>query len=227
MSYTVAITGKGGVGKTTVASLLVTRLVARGCAPVLAIDADPNSCLDSALGLELEARIFRAQKRPGEAARVLDYLRDDAARAYDHYEAMISQEGQQGLARELARMGYEIIELNIGNPGLYGFRTPETMRLAMIEIRKGDTATLGISMVQEINNDWMLPLETVLPANRLGPIYADVPKVACATCHKGYQRPIQGLNVIGDYPELAAAGAPGRKTVTAASVRSTSKAIWL
>lgn len=70
------------------------------------------------------------------------------------------------------------------------------------------TATLGISMVQEINNDWMLPLETVLPANRLGPIYADVPKVACATCHKGYQRPIQGLNVIGDYPELAAAGVP-------------------
>ena len=50
MSYTVAITGKGGVGKTTVASLLVTRLIARGCAPVLAIDADPNTCLDSALG---------------------------------------------------------------------------------------------------------------------------------------------------------------------------------
>ncbi|MCC5974159.1 MAG: FAD-dependent thymidylate synthase [Rubellimicrobium sp.] len=40
----------------------------------------------------------------GEAARVLDWLREDAARAYDHYEAMISQEGQQGLARELARM---------------------------------------------------------------------------------------------------------------------------
>ena len=39
-----------------------------------------------------------------EAARVLDWLRDDANRAYDHYEAMISQEGQQGLARELARM---------------------------------------------------------------------------------------------------------------------------
>ena len=53
MSYTVAITGKGGVGKTTVASLLVTRLVARGCAPVLAIDADPNSCLDSALAQAL------------------------------------------------------------------------------------------------------------------------------------------------------------------------------
>ncbi|QFT64457.1 FAD-dependent thymidylate synthase [Roseivivax sp. THAF30] len=39
-----------------------------------------------------------------EADRVLRYLRDDAMRAYDHYEEMISDEGQQGLARELARM---------------------------------------------------------------------------------------------------------------------------
>lgn len=39
-----------------------------------------------------------------EAARVLDILKSDAARCYDNYEAMISQEGQQGLARELARM---------------------------------------------------------------------------------------------------------------------------
>jgi alanine-synthesizing transaminase len=33
----------------------------------------------------------------------------------------------------LERQGYEIISLNIGNPGLFGYRTPETMRLAMIE----------------------------------------------------------------------------------------------
>ncbi len=36
-------------------------------------------------------------------------------------------------AQELERQGYEIISLNIGNPGVFGFRTPETMRLAMIE----------------------------------------------------------------------------------------------
>jgi thymidylate synthase (FAD) len=44
-----------------------------------------------------------------EAARVLRWLREDSDRAYDHYEAMIGEEGpdgapQQGLARELARM---------------------------------------------------------------------------------------------------------------------------
>ncbi len=36
-------------------------------------------------------------------------------------------------AQELERQGYEITQLNIGNPGLFGLRTPETMRLAMIE----------------------------------------------------------------------------------------------
>ena len=36
-------------------------------------------------------------------------------------------------AQEMERQGYEILSLNIGNPGLFGFRTPETMRLAMIE----------------------------------------------------------------------------------------------
>ncbi|MEQ8898468.1 MAG: FAD-dependent thymidylate synthase [Roseovarius sp.] len=39
-----------------------------------------------------------------EAQRVLEYLKADSTRAYDHYEEMIGQDGQQGLARELARM---------------------------------------------------------------------------------------------------------------------------
>ena len=39
-----------------------------------------------------------------EAARVLDILKADSNRAYDHYEQMISEDGQSGLARELARM---------------------------------------------------------------------------------------------------------------------------
>ena len=39
-----------------------------------------------------------------EAARVLEILKTDANRAYDNYETMISEDGQAGLARELARM---------------------------------------------------------------------------------------------------------------------------
>jgi len=43
-------------------------------------------------------------------------------------------------ANEMERMGHEIVPLNIGNPGVFGFRTPETMRLAMIENLKASEA---------------------------------------------------------------------------------------
>ncbi len=39
-----------------------------------------------------------------EAQRVLETLKTDSTQAYDHYQDMLSQDGQQGLARELARM---------------------------------------------------------------------------------------------------------------------------
>jgi CO dehydrogenase maturation factor len=45
------------VGKTTIAGLLVIRLIARGCKPVLAIDADPNTCLDAALDVRIKKTI--------------------------------------------------------------------------------------------------------------------------------------------------------------------------
>ncbi|AMN46976.1 aminotransferase [Steroidobacter denitrificans] len=43
-------------------------------------------------------------------------------------------------ANEMERLGYDIVPLNIGNPGVFGFRTPETMRLAMIENLKASEA---------------------------------------------------------------------------------------
>ncbi|MFA5057332.1 MAG: AAA family ATPase [Opitutaceae bacterium] len=67
MSYTIAITGKGGVGKTTVASLIVLRLAAGGRRPVLAVDADPNTCLDTALGVRIKHTVGGVR----EEARVL------------------------------------------------------------------------------------------------------------------------------------------------------------
>jgi len=53
MSYTIAVAGKGGTGKTTVASLIIRDLVRRGIGPVLAVDADPNSNLAEAFGVNV------------------------------------------------------------------------------------------------------------------------------------------------------------------------------
>ena len=51
MAKTIAVAGKGGVGKTSIAALLISQLSQRGLA--LAIDADPSANLNQALGLEL------------------------------------------------------------------------------------------------------------------------------------------------------------------------------
>ena len=51
MSTVVAVTGKGGTGKTTVSGLLIRYLTHNGKRPVLAVDADPDSNLPEALGM--------------------------------------------------------------------------------------------------------------------------------------------------------------------------------
>jgi len=49
----IALSGKGGTGKTTISALLIEALIGAGEAPVLAVDADPNANLNEALGLPL------------------------------------------------------------------------------------------------------------------------------------------------------------------------------
>ena len=65
------------------------------------------------------------------------------------------------------------------------------------------TASVGIQMVLELNNDYLDPIGGLLPDNRLGPVYGDAPKAACMTCHKGYSKPLQGTPMLSDWPELA------------------------
>ena len=49
--FTIALSGKGGTGKTTVSSLLIRSFIDMGEIPVLAVDADPNANLHEALGV--------------------------------------------------------------------------------------------------------------------------------------------------------------------------------
>ncbi|PWJ21716.1 photosynthetic reaction center cytochrome PufC [Jannaschia seohaensis] len=69
-------------------------------------------------------------------------------------------------------------------------------------------ASLAIEMVRGMNNEFLEPLGPEYPEHRLGPVYADAPKAACKTCHKGYNKPMQGLNMAADWPELASTEPP-------------------
>ncbi|MFA4028665.1 MAG: hypothetical protein GDYSWBUE_000690 [Candidatus Fervidibacterota bacterium] len=64
----ISIAGKGGTGKTTFAALLIKWLAENGKGPILAIDADPNSNLNEALGMEVNAYIADILSRVRTAA---------------------------------------------------------------------------------------------------------------------------------------------------------------
>ncbi|MBD3322314.1 MAG: AAA family ATPase [Chitinivibrionales bacterium] len=67
MSTLIAVSGKGGVGKTTLSALIVRQLIRHGKKPVLAVDADPNTCLDAALGITADKSVGSVR----EEARLL------------------------------------------------------------------------------------------------------------------------------------------------------------
>ncbi len=67
-NYLIAITGKGGVGKTTLAALVIHRLIQKNCRPVLAVDADPNMCLNLALGVPVNKTVGSVREEAREAA---------------------------------------------------------------------------------------------------------------------------------------------------------------
>lgn len=57
MAFTIAFSGKGGTGKSTIAALTVRYLTEEMNKTVLAVDADPNSCLGMELGLEVNESV--------------------------------------------------------------------------------------------------------------------------------------------------------------------------
>ena len=57
MSFNIAVAGKGGSGKTSVASLVIRYLKKQNKGPILAIDADPNANLGESLGLEVRQTV--------------------------------------------------------------------------------------------------------------------------------------------------------------------------
>jgi CO dehydrogenase maturation factor len=71
MSFTIAVTGKGGVGKTTTSALMVQWLVANRKTPVMAVDADSNANLNEALGVAYDATVGGIREDAKETAQKL------------------------------------------------------------------------------------------------------------------------------------------------------------
>ncbi len=57
----------------------------------------------------------------------------------------------------------------------------------------------GIEMVQNVNEEYLIPLASALPDNRLGP-RGDAPKAQCSTCHQGIPKPMYGADMLSDHP---------------------------
>ena len=61
MAYSIALAGKGGTGKTTVAGMLVKYLMIKDKVPILAVDADSNANFNEVLGLEFADTLGNAR----------------------------------------------------------------------------------------------------------------------------------------------------------------------
>jgi len=69
MAFIIALAGKGGTGKTTIAGLTIRYLVEKRNRPVLAVDADANSCLNEALGVDVHTTIGTLREESLELIR--------------------------------------------------------------------------------------------------------------------------------------------------------------
>ncbi len=103
MTMTIAVAGKGGTGKTTLAGLIIRRLVEAQASPILAIDADPASNLNTVLGLPLEKTVGDVREETSEKARANLLEAGIAKRDLLDYE--INSSVVEGVGVDLLAMG--------------------------------------------------------------------------------------------------------------------------
>ncbi len=101
MGKTIVTGGKGGTGKTTIAALLINQLAQRGT--VLAVDADPSTNLNLALGMPLEDTIGHVREEMAIAVKGGTY--DDSMPKPDYIEMMIMESLVESEKVDLLAMG--------------------------------------------------------------------------------------------------------------------------
>src|SRR4030066_324589 len=117
----IAVSGKGGTGKTTIAALVIRYLLRKKYKPILAVDADPNANLGDALGVRVENTV----------GKVLDnFLKDKESLAMGVVkESLIDYKLSEILVEE---KGFDLLSMGQGEgPGCYCY--PNTIVRNYIE----------------------------------------------------------------------------------------------
>lgn len=91
MTMIIAMAGKGGTGKTTIAGLLIRYLLHKGVKPILAVDADANANLNEVLGLKVETTLGEARESMKDG--VPAGMTRDVYMEYKVQEALVESEG--------------------------------------------------------------------------------------------------------------------------------------
>jgi CO dehydrogenase maturation factor len=117
----IALSGKGGVGKTTLSGLFVRTLVELGKKPVLAIDADPNSCLADMLGVKVQYTIGAARET----------VREESEAQKISKQELLRMKISQGLVESA---GFDLISMGRPEgPGCYCYAN-NVLKLAIKEL---------------------------------------------------------------------------------------------
>jgi CO dehydrogenase maturation factor len=103
MTTTIAVAGKGGTGKTTLTGLLIRRLAEAKASPILAIDADPASNLNTVLGLPLEKTVGDVREETSEKARA--NLLEAGISKHELLDYEINSSVVEGVGVDLLAMG--------------------------------------------------------------------------------------------------------------------------
>src|SRR4030065_2311467 len=99
----IAVSGKGGTGKTTIAALIVRYLLQKNYKPILAVDADPRANVGDALGVKVQSTV----------GKVLDgFLKDKESLAMGVVkESLIDYKLSEILAEE---KGFDLLSIEQG-----------------------------------------------------------------------------------------------------------------
>lgn len=92
MPFSIALAGKGGTGKTTLAGLLIKYLVSKDKTPVLAVDADSNANLNEVLGMKVTDTLGQAREDM-KKGQVPDGMTKDVFMSMRLEEAIVESDG--------------------------------------------------------------------------------------------------------------------------------------